>query len=44
MFEWDDVLFIVYTWRIAGRGQVHRIISARLAKRREREVYDKIFK
>jgi uncharacterized DUF497 family protein len=33
----EDVLFVVYTWR---RG-VHRIISARLASRRERDAYRK---
>jgi len=34
-----DILFVVYTWR----GSVRRIISARLANRRERSAYDKIF-
>lgn len=34
------VLFVVYTWR---KGLVRRIISARLANRRERDAYDKIF-
>jgi uncharacterized DUF497 family protein len=31
----DDVLFVVYTWR----NGVRRIISARMANRRERNVY-----
>jgi uncharacterized DUF497 family protein len=31
----EDVLFVVYTWRSAAR----RIISARLANRRERDAY-----
>lgn len=31
----EDVLFVVYTWRGAAR----RIISARLANRRERDAY-----
>ncbi|MGQ0662705.1 MAG: BrnT family toxin [Pseudomonadota bacterium] len=35
----DDILFVVYTWR----GRERRIISARLASRRERHVYRKIF-
>jgi uncharacterized DUF497 family protein len=35
----DDVLFVVYTWR----GDVRRIISARLANRRERDVYRQTF-
>ncbi len=34
----DDVLFVVYTWR----NGVRRIISARKADRRERDVYRKI--
>lgn len=34
----DDVLFVVYTWR----DGVRRIISARMANRRERDVYRKI--
>ena len=33
----DDILFVVYTWR----GAVRRIISARLASRRERDAYRK---
>jgi len=33
------VLFVVYTWR----GKTRRIISARLAKRRERDVYRQVF-
>jgi hypothetical protein len=35
----DDVFFVVYTWR----GDVRRIISARLANRRERDVYRQTF-
>ncbi|OHC75040.1 MAG: hypothetical protein A3G18_02435 [Rhodospirillales bacterium RIFCSPLOWO2_12_FULL_58_28] len=35
----SDILFVVYTWR----GDVRRIISARLAKRREIDIYGKIF-
>jgi uncharacterized DUF497 family protein len=35
----DDALFVVYTWR----GDVRRIISARLANRRERDVYRQTF-
>jgi uncharacterized DUF497 family protein len=35
----DDVLFVVYTWRNDAR----RIISARLANRRERDVYRQAF-
>jgi len=35
----DDVLFIVYTWR----GLARRVISARQASRRERDVYRQIF-
>ena len=35
----EAVLFVVYTWR----GQTRRIISARLAKRRERDVYRQVF-
>lgn len=35
----EDVLFVVYTWRGAAR----RIISARLANRRERDAYRKAF-
>jgi uncharacterized DUF497 family protein len=31
----DTVLFVIYTWR----GDTRRIISARLANRRERDVY-----
>ena len=34
----NDVLFVVYTWR----DGVRRIISARKADRRERDVYRKI--
>jgi uncharacterized DUF497 family protein len=33
----EDVLFVVYTWR----GAMRRIISARLANRRERDAYRK---
>jgi uncharacterized DUF497 family protein len=33
----EDVLFVVYTWRSGSR----RIISARLANRRERNAYRK---
>lgn len=33
----ENVLFVVYTWR----SDVRRIISARLAKRRERDAYRK---
>ncbi len=35
----QDVLFVVYTWRSA----VRRIISARLANRRERDAYREAF-
>ena len=35
----DNILFVVYTWR----DEVRRIISARLANRKEREIYEKIF-
>ena len=35
----DNILFVVYTWR----DEVRRIISARLANRKEREIYAKIF-
>ncbi len=35
----DDILFVAYTWR----GLARRIVSARLANRRERGVYRKIF-
>jgi uncharacterized protein len=35
----DEILFVVYTWRGASR----RIISARLASRRERDVYRQAF-
>ena len=35
----DDILFVVYTWR----GEVRRIISARLADRRERNAYRTLF-
>ena len=35
----DDILFVVYTWRGAAR----RIISARLANRRERDAYHEAF-
>ncbi len=34
-----DVLFVVYTWR----GGVRRIISARLANRKERDIHEKAF-
>ena len=34
-----DILFVVYTWR----GDVRRIISARLANRKERGIYGKVF-
>ena len=34
-----DILFVVYTWR----GEVRRIISARLASRRERDAYRQTF-
>jgi uncharacterized protein len=34
-----EILFVVYTWRGAGR----RIISARLASRRERDAYRQAF-
>jgi uncharacterized DUF497 family protein len=34
-----DILFVVYTWR----GEVRRIISARLANRKERDIYGKVF-
>jgi uncharacterized protein len=35
----DQVLFVVYTWR----GTVRRIISARLANRKERNAYRAIY-
>jgi uncharacterized DUF497 family protein len=35
----EDVLFVVYTWR----GEVRRIISARLASRKERNAYRTIY-
>lgn len=35
----EDTLFVVYTWR----GSVRRIISARLADRRECNAYEKVF-
>jgi uncharacterized DUF497 family protein len=35
----EDVLFVVFTWR----GAVRRIISARLANRRERDAYREAF-
>lgn len=35
----EDILFVVYTWR----GENRRIISARLANRRERGVYRQIY-
>ena len=35
----DDLLFVVYTWR----ADVRRIISARLANRRERDDYRQIY-
>jgi uncharacterized DUF497 family protein len=34
----DEILFVVYTWR----NGVRRIISARKADRRERDVYHKV--
>jgi uncharacterized DUF497 family protein len=34
-----EVLFVVYTWR----GEVRRIISARLANRKERNAYRAIY-
>jgi uncharacterized DUF497 family protein len=34
-----DMLFVVYTWR----GFCRRIISARLANRRERDAYRQVF-
>ncbi len=34
-----DVLFVVYTWR----GGVRRIISARLANRKERDIHERNF-
>ena len=34
-----EILFVVYTWR----GTSHRIISARLASRRERDAYRQAF-
>lgn len=34
-----DLLFVVYTWR----GDIRRIISARLANRKERNIYGKVF-
>lgn len=34
-----DILFVVYTWR----DDVRRIISARLANRKERKIYGKVF-
>lgn len=34
-----DILFVVYTWR----GDVRRIISARLANRKERDIHGKVF-
>ncbi|HIJ37453.1 MAG TPA: BrnT family toxin [Rhodospirillaceae bacterium] len=34
-----DILFVVYTWR----REVRRIISARRANRKERDVYGKVF-
>lgn len=34
-----DVLFVVYTWR----GEIRRIISARLANRKERDIHEKNF-
>jgi len=34
-----DYLFVVYTWR----KDVRRIISARRANRKERDIYDKVF-
>lgn len=35
-FEWDDILFVVYTERIDRI----RIISARIATKQEKEVYN----
>jgi uncharacterized DUF497 family protein len=34
-----DILFVVFTWR----GSVRRIISARLANRKERDIHEKTF-
>lgn len=34
-----DILFVVYTWR----GRTRRIISARFAGRKERDLYEKVF-
>ncbi len=34
-----DVLFVVYTWR----DEIRRIISARLANRKERDIHEKTF-
>lgn len=34
-----DILFVVYTWR----GDVRRMISARLANRKERDIYGTVF-
>ena len=34
-----DVLFVVYTWR----GGLRRIISARLANRKEHDIHEKVF-
>lgn len=34
-----DGLFVVYTWR----GGLRRIISARLANRKERDIHEKVF-
>ena len=34
-----DILFVIYTWR----GEARRIISARLASRRERDAYRQTF-
>ncbi|MCH8037453.1 MAG: BrnT family toxin, partial [Proteobacteria bacterium] len=33
------ILFVVFTWR----GSVRRIISARLANRKERDIHEKTF-
>ena len=35
----DDILFVVYTWR----GLARRIVLARMAGRRERDAYGKVF-
>jgi uncharacterized protein len=35
----EDILFVVYTWR----GEVRRVISARQANRKERNVYRQVY-